>query len=141
MYSHWNNRVIRHEDKEGETLWYGVHEVFYENGKPCAYAPEPSSLVGETEEDIEAQVAMIAKDLRTHKTLDAKSMSSKANSMHPDTQEIWKNIGMKFYRTISSGWSIASPAYHESPPYWLQGRKFDGVSWVDHNQKSEKNKL
>jgi hypothetical protein len=61
----WNYRVIR----KGEE--YGLYEVFYnEEGKISAHAENPD-LVGESVEDLLAQVSMMKKDiLRTMKEPD-----------------------------------------------------------------------
>ena len=42
----WNYRVVRHG--EGDRLWYGLHEVYYnDDGSICCWAPK-ADVVGES---------------------------------------------------------------------------------------------
>ena len=44
----WNNRIIKH--KKNKTVWYSVHEVFYnKDGGIYAHTEDPITIVGETE--------------------------------------------------------------------------------------------
>ena len=112
MAAYWNNRIVKHGQDGG--IWYGLHEVFYDdNDEPEAYTLEPIAIVGDSVKDVEGQLAMIMKDLKSHPPLDSNQISTKANSMHPDAKMIWEQIGESFYTNTSSGWSIANLAKHK----------------------------
>ena len=58
----WNNRIIKHE-KNG-TIWYGVHEVFYnKDGSIYAYTEDAINIIGETEEETIGQAEQILRDI------------------------------------------------------------------------------
>jgi len=58
---HWNYRVIKSMDKNGEAF-FGIHEVYYEdNNVPKSCTVEPVSLAAESLEDLKADLNLIAK--------------------------------------------------------------------------------
>ena len=64
----WNNRIIKHE--KDDTVWYSVHEVFYhENGGIVGYTEDPTTILGETVEDVKSQSEMIK-----HEVIDASTV-------------------------------------------------------------------
>ena len=52
--SHWNYRVIRRiRDSNGEKwVQFGIHEVYYSDGKPTMCSVEPDQPHGETLEEL-----------------------------------------------------------------------------------------
>jgi len=52
--SHWNYRVIRKEREHNGTKWimFGIHEVYYKDGKPCMCTVDPMDPHGETLEEL-----------------------------------------------------------------------------------------
>ncbi len=52
--SHWNYRVIRKENEHKGTKWitFGIHEVYYSDGKPSMCSENARSPHGETFEDL-----------------------------------------------------------------------------------------
>ena len=43
---HWNHRVLAHEQPDG-SIYLQVHEVHYEDEKPCSYTESPITIGGE----------------------------------------------------------------------------------------------
>ena len=69
----WNNRIVKHE--KDDTVWYSVHEVFYnENGGINGYTEDPITVLGETVEDVILQLQMIMKDIEKHEVIDASTV-------------------------------------------------------------------
>ena len=67
----WNFRVVRHTEPKSRSVWYGVHEVFYNNaGKPSTMTQEPVQVDGESVKDIVAYLNMIKRDLKRLPVLD-----------------------------------------------------------------------
>ena len=56
---HWNHRVIKHLDKKTGEIWYGIHEVFYDDkvgtvsdtGK-IGWTKDPIAVTGESIESL-----------------------------------------------------------------------------------------
>ncbi len=72
----WNNRIIKHE-KNG-TIWYGVHEVFYnKDGSIYAYTEDAITIIGETEEETIKQVEQILRDIKDTPVLVASEIEFK----------------------------------------------------------------
>ena len=72
----WNNRIIKHE-KNG-TIWYGVHEVFYnKDGSIYAYTEDAITIIGETEEETIEQVEQILRDIKDTPVLVASEIEFK----------------------------------------------------------------
>ena len=72
----WNNRIIKHE-KNG-TIWYGVHEVFYnKDGSIYAYTEDAITIIGETEEETIEQVEQILRDIKDTPVLVASEIECK----------------------------------------------------------------
>ena len=72
----WNNRIIKHE-KDG-TIWYGVHEVFYnKDGSIYAYTEDAITIIGETEEETIEQVEQILRDIKDTPVLVASEIEFK----------------------------------------------------------------
>lgn len=55
----FNYRIIKHRYKK--TVWYGLHDVFYEDKKPVAYVENPI-IAGDSVEEIQRVLKMIIKD-------------------------------------------------------------------------------
>jgi hypothetical protein len=53
--SHWNNRVIRRTHVRDEGVWitFGIHEVYYTDGKPTSCTENPVEPFGETIEELQ----------------------------------------------------------------------------------------
>lgn len=58
--THWNYRIFRYSDVEGDSL--GVHEAYYEDGKVIGYTKDPV-IVGDSIEDLKEVLAMISRDI------------------------------------------------------------------------------
>ena len=72
----WNNRIIKHE-KDG-TIWYGVHEVFYnKDGSIYAYTEDAITIIGETEEETIRQAEQILRDIKDTPVLVASEIEFK----------------------------------------------------------------
>ena len=72
----WNNRIIKHE-KNG-TIWYGVHEVFYnKDGSIYAYTEDAITIIGETEEETIGQAEQILRDIKDTPVLVASEIEFK----------------------------------------------------------------
>tara|TARA_B100000676_G_C17633723_1_gene607971 strand:+ start:105 stop:341 length:237 start_codon:yes stop_codon:yes gene_type:complete len=72
----WNNRIIKHE-KNG-TIWYGVHEVFYnKDGSIYAYTEDAITIIGETEEETIEQMKQILRDIKDTPVLVASEIEFK----------------------------------------------------------------
>jgi len=54
--THWNYRILRHG---GDPEWYGVHEVYYDEGKPIACTKKPVKVIGESPEEINEDIKNI----------------------------------------------------------------------------------
>ena len=72
----WNNRIIKH--KKNGTIWYGVHEVFYnKDGSIYAYTEDSITIIGETEEETIEQVEQILRDIKDTPVLVASEIEFK----------------------------------------------------------------
>ena len=72
----WNNRIIKHE-KNG-TIWYGVHEVFYnKDGSIYGYTEDAITIIGETEEETVEQAEQILRDIKDTPVLVASEIEFK----------------------------------------------------------------
>lgn len=61
----WNFRLVKHTEPKSKSVWYGIHEVFYnEVGKPWAMTQQPIQLEGESAKDISADLKLIQLDLK-----------------------------------------------------------------------------
>lgn len=49
----WNYRLI---NKDG---YFGIHSVHYDNGEPVLVSVEPYELVGDSKEDVEADMKLM----------------------------------------------------------------------------------
>ena len=71
----WNNRIVKHKSGSTDSVWYSVHEVFYnENGGVNGYTEDPITIHGLTVEDIKSQLEMIMKDIEKHEVIDASTV-------------------------------------------------------------------
>ena len=69
----WNFRLVEHTDRRPRRVWYGVHEVFYnESGKPWTMTKDPIRLDGDSTKDVFAYLEMIRRDLKRMSLLDAR---------------------------------------------------------------------
>ena len=68
----WNFRLVKHIQPKSRSVWYGVHEVFYNDaGKPWTMTEEPVQVDGESTRDIIAYLEQIIHDLSRLPVLDA----------------------------------------------------------------------
>ena len=68
----WNFRLVKHTDPKSKHVWYGVHEVFYnESGKIWTMTQEPVRVDGESAKDILAYLNLIKRDFNRLPVLDA----------------------------------------------------------------------
>ena len=71
----WNFRLVKHVERNPRRVWYGVHEVFYnESGKPWTMTQDPSQIDGESVKDVLSYLGMIQRDLKRSPVLDARKM-------------------------------------------------------------------
>ena len=61
----WNYRIMRHE-VDGE-VWYGVHEVFYDEDGSVSWTTKPVFGPSETADDLIASAEMLLKDIKKYK--------------------------------------------------------------------------
>lgn len=76
MKSHWNYRIMRHEDpltermakvlRQEKQVWYGLHEVHYKDGKPHGWTED--SVIGGfgSAEDLISALGMMVSDVKKH---------------------------------------------------------------------------
>ena len=57
---HWNNRIIRHKDENGN-LYYAIHEVYYEGEDQICGLTEPIDIIGDSVEDLKKSYDLIGK--------------------------------------------------------------------------------
>ena len=68
----WNFRLVKHTERSPRRVWYGVHEVFYnESGKLWTMTQDPVQIDGESAKDALAYLRMIQHDLKRLPVLDA----------------------------------------------------------------------
>lgn len=53
----WNYRILAHEEKTG--VYFQVHTVFYENGRPVSYGESGSKIGSDTIEGLKKQSQLI----------------------------------------------------------------------------------
>jgi hypothetical protein len=59
----WNYRIMKHEDKVENRVWYGLHEIYYsEDGKVHSWTVKPDE-VGDTPSEIFSSIIMKGKDV------------------------------------------------------------------------------
>lgn len=59
----WNNRVLQFAEPGSGDLWYAIHEVHYEDGRPILYTEDPAAVVGDSIEDLRLSLRMMARCL------------------------------------------------------------------------------
>ena len=68
----WNYRLVKHDDtppksKSGKYVYYGLHEVYYnDDGSIYMYAPDPD-VVGDSIEEIRESLEMMLRDVERSK--------------------------------------------------------------------------
>lgn len=68
----WNLRLVKHTECKPRGVWYGVHEVFYNDaGRPWTMTEDPEPIVGESREEVLRYLEMIRRDLARLPVLDA----------------------------------------------------------------------
>ena len=68
----WNFRLVKHAEAGSRHVWYGVHEVFYNDaGKPWTMTEDPIQVVGDSQKDVIACLNLIKRDLARLPVLDA----------------------------------------------------------------------
>ena len=71
----WNFRLVKHTEPKLKRVWYGVHEVFYnEAGKPWTMTQEPVHVDGESVKDVVAYLKLIQHDLKRLPVLDTQTL-------------------------------------------------------------------
>jgi len=71
----WNFRLVKHTGPKSNQVWYGVHEVFYdESGKPWTMTQEPVHVDGESAKDVVAYLRLIQHDLKRSPVLDTQTL-------------------------------------------------------------------
>lgn len=69
----WNFRLVKHTERKPKRVWYGVHEVFYNDaGKPMGMTQDPVAIDGESVKDALEYLEMIRRDLKRLPVLDAR---------------------------------------------------------------------
>ena len=67
----WDFRLVKHTERKPRRVWYGVHEVFYNDaGKPMGMTQDPVSIDGESVKDALGYLEMIRRDLKRLPILD-----------------------------------------------------------------------
>ena len=68
----WNYRLVKHDDtppktKSGEYVYYGLHEVYYnDDGSIYLYAPD-AEVVGDSPEEMASTLQMMLNDIERSK--------------------------------------------------------------------------
>lgn len=63
--------MVKHKEHKTSKVWYGVHEVFYnERGKPLGMTEDPITITGESVKDASGYLKMIQRDLKRFPILD-----------------------------------------------------------------------
>lgn len=71
----WNFRLVKHTDPKLKDVWYGVHEVFYNDaGKPWTMTQEPVQVDGESLKEVVAYLNLIKRDLQRLPILDVNTI-------------------------------------------------------------------
>ena len=71
----WNFRLVKHTERKPRRVWYGVHEMFYDDaGRPWTMTEEPVSVDGESRKDVLGYLTMIQRDLARLPILDAQKI-------------------------------------------------------------------
>lgn len=63
----WNYRLITHKDERQGYGWIGLHEVYYEDGKPSAYTSDAIGFRGDIEDGPEGVIEALEMALRDAK--------------------------------------------------------------------------
>ena len=67
----WNFRLVRHVGPPPKKIWYGVHEVFYnDKGRAFTMTEDPVNITGETPKEMRRYLQMISRDIRRLPVLD-----------------------------------------------------------------------
>jgi len=67
----WNFRLVKHTEPKSGSVWYGVHEVFYNGaGKPWTMTQDPIQVEGESTKELFEYLSLIKRDLRRLPVLD-----------------------------------------------------------------------
>lgn len=68
----WNYRVCRDQgQRQGDYVSYSIREVYYDDdGKVLGWTATPATLLGDTPEEIKADLELILKDTFDRKILD-----------------------------------------------------------------------
>lgn len=68
----WNFRLVRHKDPRTSAVWYGIHEVFYnEAGRPFTMTEDPVDIAGRSPREVRGYLKMIQRDIERLPILDA----------------------------------------------------------------------
>ena len=67
----WNYRLVKHVDSRTKSVWYGIHEVFYNSeGKPCGMTENPVDIIGESVQEVQNSIKLIQRDASRRPLLD-----------------------------------------------------------------------
>lgn len=59
----WNHRVLRHV-KESDDVWYGIHEVFYnDKGEPDSCTEHLMKPMGASPEELKQELELMVKSI------------------------------------------------------------------------------
>ncbi len=59
----WNYRLLKHDEPTEKEVWYGLHEVYFEEDGEITTWTENPTIVGDSVEDVVREVRFILKDL------------------------------------------------------------------------------
>ncbi len=91
----WNFRLVKHVELKPKHVWYGVHEVFYnDDGKPWTMTKEPVQVDGESAKDVAAYLRSIQHDLKHLPVLDADKIkwAKPPAGIRRGRTEPWKSV-------------------------------------------------
>jgi hypothetical protein len=64
----WHYGIVKHADRNGD--WYGLHEIYVEEGKATMHTNEPVAFVGDIAEEIIVALKMALRDARKYPVMD-----------------------------------------------------------------------
>ncbi len=73
----WNYRVIKHDEEDDENVYYGLHEVYYDEHQIINGWTEEALIVGDTKKEIKTVLKMMLVDVKRHEVLIYSELSNK----------------------------------------------------------------
>ena len=61
----WNYRIMKHGEKDG--VWYGVHEVFYDDDGNLSWTMKPVVASADSPEGVIEDVELMLADIKKYK--------------------------------------------------------------------------